>query len=225
MLSSTELSGQVSPVTLLRKRQIDDDDDEDRARQLKRARLTRQNLALFNKMGKKKDAKKASASAPPESTIQSSTTRTTSTTTSGFALQADKNGILLPLDSNPPENLEALRQRLARSRETASPPESVYERYAYKVGTARNESTMVVEMAPLLKEYEDRGYDRVFNQAFTAFPKDVGFNNCLSAPQPDFVEGLSIRQYRPFPVDEHVSGAALYKDDPHSLALPHVAGE
>lgn len=34
-----------------------------------------------------------------------------------------------------------------------------------------------------------------------------------------------MEKYRPFPVDEHVSGAVLYKDDPHSLTLPHMAGE
>ncbi|KAK0727168.1 hypothetical protein B0T26DRAFT_764775 [Lasiosphaeria miniovina] len=85
---------------------------------------------------------------------------------------------------------------------------------------------MVFEVGgKLLKEYDNDGYQRVFNQAFTDFPKDVGFNNSLSAPQPDFVEGLQMREYRPFPVGRQVSGAVLYKDDPNSLALPYVAGE
>lgn len=77
----------------------------------------------------------------------------------------------------------------------------------------------------LLKEYDDKGYHQVFNQAFTGFPKEVGFNDRLSAPQPDFVEGLEKQEYAPVPVDECVSGAVLYKDDPFSLALPHLAGE
>jgi hypothetical protein len=77
----------------------------------------------------------------------------------------------------------------------------------------------------MLKEYDDKRYNRTFNQAFTGFPKDVGFNNGLSAPQPDFVEGLEMQEYRPFPVDDHVSGAVLYKDDRNSLTLPHLAGE
>lgn len=50
----------------------------------------------------------------------------------------------------------------------------------------------------MLKEYDDEGYNRVLNQAFTGFLKDVGFNNGLSAPQPDFVEGLEMQEYRPF---------------------------
>ncbi|KAK0635023.1 hypothetical protein B0T17DRAFT_515079 [Bombardia bombarda] len=212
---------QVSSATLLRKRQIDSDGDK---HQPKRARLTRENLAVFNKMVKK--GKKTSASAPPDSTVESSTTKTVSTTTSGFAIQADENGILQPRYSKPPKNIEDIVERLARSRETASPPESAYKRYVNTVESAPNEATMVFEVGgKLLKEYDDDGYLRVFNQAFTDFPKDVGFNNSLSAPQPDFVEGLQMREYRPFPVGRQVSGAVLYKDDPNSLALPHMAGE
>ena len=77
----------------------------------------------------------------------------------------------------------------------------------------------------MLKEYDDDGYQKAFNRAFTAFPKDVGFNNGLFAPQPDFAEGLEMQQFGPFPVDEHVSGAVRYKDDPYSVTLPHLAGE
>ncbi|KID89012.1 heterokaryon incompatibility protein, partial [Metarhizium majus ARSEF 297] len=210
------------PTTRLRKRQIDSDSDSDsdNQHQLKRARLTRKNLALFDKMGKKK------ASAPPESTDDSNTTKTTSTTTSRFAIQARKNGMLNPLHSKPPTNLENIRKRHARSRATASPPESRFKRYANNVGKAANEATMVVEVSGrLLKEYDDDGYLRVFNQPFTGFPKDVGFNNGLSAPQPDFVEGLEMEEFRPFPVDEHVEAAVLYRDNPGSLTLPHLAGE
>jgi hypothetical protein len=76
-----------------------------------------------------------------------------------------------------------------------------------------------------LKEYNDERYKRAFHRSFTGFPKDVGLDNCLSAPQPDFTEGLEMEEYRPFPVDEYVSRAILYKDDPYSTILPHLAGE
>ncbi|KAK0622001.1 hypothetical protein B0T17DRAFT_493439 [Bombardia bombarda] len=213
-------SEQVSPTTLLRKRQIESDDKH----QPKRVRLTRKNLAVFNKMVKK--GKKTSASAPPDSTVESSTTKTTSTTTSGFAMKADKNGILDPRSSKPPTNLEDIHKRHARSRGTASPTQSEYEDYVNRIDGAPNKATMVFEVGGrLLKKYDDKRYKKVFNQAFTGFPKDVGFNNGLFTPQPDFAEGLEMREFRPFPVDEHVSGAVLYNDDPYSLTLPHVAGE
>lgn len=177
---------------------------------------------MLNKMARKK----AKAPAPPESTVESSSTKTTSTTSSGFAIQAYKNGMLEPRHSKPPANLKDIRARHTRSRETASPPESRFKRYINNVEAAPNEATMLFKVgAYMLKEYDDDGYHQVFNQPFTGFPADVGFNNGLSAPQPDFVEGLEMQQFRPFPVDEHVQGAVLYKDNPSSLTLPHLAGE
>jgi hypothetical protein len=77
----------------------------------------------------------------------------------------------------------------------------------------------------LLKKYSGKGFKRVFNKAFTGYPTDVGFNNGLSAPQPDYIERLEMEAYFPFPVDEYVPGAVLYKDNPHSVTLPHIAGE
>ena len=201
----------------------------------KRARLTRKNLALFDKVGKKESKTKGSkkaASAPPDSTADPSsptptpTTKTISTTTSGFAEQAYKNGILLPFHSAPPKNLKAIHERHAKSRATASPPASDFNGFVKETEGAMNEATIVVEIAGrLLKKYDDdNGYHKQFDQPFSALPKDLGFNNGLSAPQPDFVEGLERREYRPFPVD-HIEGAVLYKDAPCSLALPHLAGE
>ncbi|KAK0655472.1 hypothetical protein B0T16DRAFT_310182, partial [Cercophora newfieldiana] len=220
-----------------RKRQLDSDDDaEPRAKRAQTtrptsepARLTRQNLARFNKMGKKGTSKAPPSASEPSngsSGKSSGTTKAISTTSAGFAIQAYKNGVRQPPYAKPPPNLGDLRERLAVPRATASPPESVYEDYANTVGGAVNEATMVVEMSgELLKKYDDKGYKRAFNQAFTAFPSKVGFNNGLSAPQPDFVEGLRMPEYAPVPVDERVSGAVLYEDNPYSLTLPHVAGE
>ncbi|KIH93620.1 hypothetical protein SPBR_04215 [Sporothrix brasiliensis 5110] len=217
----------VHPET--RKRQQDDDDGGGGAEwQINRARtaylaskptrLTRKNLALFDSKGA---AKKTRTHCESDN---STSTKTLSTTASGFAIQARQNGILDPLDSKPPENLEDMRKRLAEPRSTASPPESEYEDYVHTVGEAPNEATMVGEMLPLLKKYP-KGYKRALNQPFTAFPRGVGLNNGLSAPQPDYVEGLGMEEYRPFPVDKYVDGAVLYKDNPRSVTLPHLAGE
>ena len=116
---------QTSPATQLPKRQSDSDGNDER--QLKRAPLTRKNLAVFNKMATKKESSKALASDPQESTTESTTTTTTkstSTTSSGFAIQAYKNGILNPLHFKPPTNLKDIRAQYTRSRGTASPPPS-----------------------------------------------------------------------------------------------------
>lgn len=131
-----------------------------------------------------------------------------------------------PRSSKPPTNLKDIRARYASSRATASPPESQFNHYITSVESASNEAAMVFEVgSKLLKDYEDEGYKRTFNQQFNGFPKDVGFNNGLSAPQPGFAEGLEMNKFRPFPIDQHVEGAVLCKDDPYSLTLPHLAGE
>ncbi|KAK3334066.1 hypothetical protein B0T19DRAFT_459621 [Cercophora scortea] len=175
----------------------------------KRARLTRENLRLLNKM-----TRSGSGVSP-----------TASTTTNGFKAQAAKNGILDPISSKPYENLRDSVERLNQSRETASPPESVYQDYLDMVGSVPNALSLMIEMTPLLKEYKDRGYSRAFGQRFTAYPKNVGFNNDMSAPQPDFVQGLRQQEFRPLPITDELDSAILFEDDRHSLALPHIAGE
>jgi hypothetical protein len=223
-LPQAEFPPSQTPPRVSRKRQINESDAEPRTKRARTtqstsepARLTRKNLTLFDKMAKKKTS---------GTTDGSSTTKTTSTTSSGFADKARNNGILDPHSSKPPTNLESIRKKHAKSRKTASPPESAYGLYANRIETAGNEATIVVEASGrLLKEYDDKGYPRAFNRAFTNYPKDVGFNNGLSAPQPDFAEGLEKEEFRPFPVGDYIPGASLYQDDPHSLTLPHVAGE
>ncbi len=155
----------IAPTATTRKRKLDSDNNaEPRTKRAwttqptsEPARLTRKNLALFDKMGNTKGSKKTSTHR--NSTDGSSTTKTLSTTASGFAIKARENGILDPLDSKPPKNLEDIRKRLAESRATASPTESVYGDYVHTVGEAPNEATMVGEMLPLLKKYP-RGYKR-----------------------------------------------------------------
>jgi len=100
----------------------------------------------------------------------------------------------------------------------------VFDDYIDRVEEAGNEATVVVQTSELLKKYP-KGYRQAYNQACTGLPKDLGFNHGLSAPQPDFVEGLEKEEFRPFPVDEYIPGAALYQDDPHSVTLPQIAGE
>ena len=79
--------------------------------------------------------------------------------------------------------------------------------------------------AHMLMEYDDNAYHRAFNRQFTGYPKEVGFCQGLSAPQPDFVQGLEMQDFQQFPVDEQVSGAVLCKDDRRSVTLPHFAKE
>ncbi|KAK3904003.1 hypothetical protein C8A05DRAFT_42877 [Staphylotrichum tortipilum] len=109
----------------------------------------------------------------------------------------------MPASSKAPADLDRLAARLARLRSSPSPTTSDYERYLKATGRAGStKMTVLVEMTPLLKTYrDDDGYPREFSHPFTEDP-----------------------EYRPSPA-EQVPGAVLYRDDPDSLALLHLAGE
>ena len=151
--------------------------------------------------------------------------QTTSTTDSGFQDVAFQNGILNPICSKPPTNLKSRQERLDRSRETASPSESDYRHFASAIRRAPNEASVLIETSVLLKRYDEPGYQRSYNQAFSNFPKNVGFNNDLSAAQPDMVEGLDMPEFDPFPVREQLGGVATVYSGPQATTLPHLAGE
>ncbi|TAQ88531.1 hypothetical protein B7494_g3145 [Chlorociboria aeruginascens] len=54
---------------------------------------------------------------------------------------------------------------------------------------------------------------------------NVGFNNGLSAAQPDMVEGLELPEFNPFPVRQQLGRAIVPTLGPHTITLPHLAGE
>ncbi|KAL1893710.1 hypothetical protein Sste5346_006209 [Sporothrix stenoceras] len=147
-------------------------EDEEEQHPPKRARLARRNLARLEK----------------------------STSTAASTIQASKDVFLRPGKSKPPSNLEEIRQRLDQPHDTPSPPESRYELYVEAVEAAETEATIVSQVERLLKHPETKGYRLVLNQAFLAYPEDAGFNEGLESPQPNIVEGLSLNEYRWFPV-------------------------
>jgi hypothetical protein len=204
---------------------------------LKRARLTKENLNTFEKMGGRKrnnPNSKSSQSQPNSSRSRAkskslatteSTSKTVSTTDSSFPRLAFENGVLDPDHSTPHENLGSHQVMLDRARNTASPTESEYTRFAHRIRRAPNKMTMVFEtLSTLLKRY-DGGYGRVYNQAFNDFPRNKGFNDGLSAAQPDMIEGLKISEFDPFPIRQELRGAAVPTLERDPLTLPHLAGE
>ncbi|KAK3903429.1 hypothetical protein C8A05DRAFT_32832 [Staphylotrichum tortipilum] len=113
-----------------------------------------------------------------------------------------------------PKNAKATLDRLNRSRRTASPPESQYQLYCEKIEAAGNEAAVVQRILPLFKDY-DRKYNVDMNRAFVALPKDLGFNDGLSAPSPTLSRASRKKSVR----------AVRFKDDLTSTTLPHFAGE
>ncbi|KAF3763503.1 hypothetical protein M406DRAFT_232605, partial [Cryphonectria parasitica EP155] len=93
------------------------------------------------------------------------------------------------------------------------------------ISNAHTEADVILASQSLLKKDYPQGYKYACNRPFTGFPPDLGFNDGLSAPQPDYVQGLAQSAFGPFPADEQLNGAILYKNDYDPITLPHLAGE
>jgi hypothetical protein len=171
----------------------------------------------------------SAARALSSATYSPNTTRSLSTTSAGSAAKATANGILDQKESCKPANVDALLEAINRCRHSPSPTPEDYNRYLHAVADAPNEATIVHEASKLLKEHQadnDIGYRRVFDQGFTAYPHSLPFNQGLSTPQPDIIEGLRAGEFKPFPVNEILGGTAvLVRDFKSSVTLPHFVGE
>lgn len=218
--------------TQSREQQVIDEGSYDSYQLLSRLPLTRENLALLDKMTGNEEARKPRPATFGSSTFQKTTTlpsraRSLLTTSSNFAPQAMENGILDAFSSDPATNLGILRLQLSERGKNPSPTPSTYERFRQEVAVAKNEATIQHNTAPyLLKTFDPPAvYGRTINQIFTEFPTNVGFNNGLSAPQPDVVEGLRLPQYQPFRLSDNLRSAIPWGGDLYALALPHLAGE
>lgn len=199
------------------------------------APLTERNLEAFTRLRNMGRPKKVKTSNEPKATgsdsksLQPSDSKTSSNTKAAtdpnFPRLAYANGILNPVHSKPPGNLHDLQDQLDKSRDSQSPSESQFRTFARKVKKAPNEASIFPSIFTLLKDDDNDGYDRVINQAFSEFPKNVGLNDGLSAAQPDIVQGLCSEEFDPFPIREELGGAAVPTPECDPPTLPHLAGE
>ncbi|KAK0725659.1 hypothetical protein B0H67DRAFT_571091 [Lasiosphaeris hirsuta] len=190
-------------------------------------RLTRKNLALFNSLNGDNNSgdddnnnNNNNNSGYPESEndSDSDTMNNLSTTTSGFEARAYENGILSPNSSKPAQDLDNIRHHLTRRRSSTQPSENTQQKYYRDISASFNESTASYDIhSKIMKEYDDPRYGRLNNRAITRIRKE-GFNNGLSNPNPDRIEG-----FKTSTLPNHTHNHALH--DGHSLALCHFAAE
>lgn len=191
--------------------------------------LTRENLErLAMSTGSKLPKTETTASEIPLPG-KSNDAKSISTTSVGFEQRAFQNGILNPLKSAPfPVNDKDIKRRLDQSRGSASPPQSQYNRFVGRLDNAINE-TKTIEMYDkyVFQDSEDRHYDSGYlvqpDKGWTAFPSNLGFNNGLSVPKPDKLEGFSRSKFPPS-INE-IQGTTLVKDDANYITLPHMTVE
>ena len=162
---------------------------------------------------------------PRETEDTPSSTKTISTTHPRFPVVVVENGILLPVDSTPPSNFDEILEYINQQRGSPLPQVHEHRRYFDKTAKAENEETVKLPVLRLLKEYEDIGYRSAYSQQFTQYPDNLGFNNGLSPPEPDVVEGIDLQEFGPYPVREKLGGSAVPTPHVHAIALAHMAGE
>ncbi|KAG6353680.1 hypothetical protein INS49_005389 [Diaporthe citri] len=152
-----------------------------------------------------------------------------STTSEGFENRALDNGVLDAVRSGKQAVVDSdAKKKLLASRGSASPTQSQYNKFADRIVEASNEQgTIAVYSKYIFQDTEDThfdiGYRRKEDKMWIEFPKNVGFNNGLSAPKPDMIEGFSRDTFPP--TIEHIKASRLVKDEPRYVALPHVAVE
>ena len=155
----------------------------------------------------------------------SSSTKTVSSSDPRFQQIAVNNGILVPRNSTQPNNFDETRNYLNRPRESASPSLDEYNQYLFDADTADNEDTLKLALIGQLKKYNDGFYRSAYNQQFTEYPSNAGFNDGLSTPKPDLVQGLNLQAFEPYPVKDKLGGSAVPTPSLYPITLAHMAGE
>ncbi|KAI0105040.1 hypothetical protein GGR51DRAFT_201524 [Nemania sp. FL0031] len=189
---------------------------------LKKARLTRQNLALFNNTVELE-------SESSKATLVSQTTWTTS-----FPHKAQENGISLRIFPVPPSNIEDLRRCFLQPNDLPAKSKGKFQRYMKSIDRAHNKAMVSGAIKQyILKDYmEDEDEDdptphyiSVENSPFKDFPENVGFNDNLPPPRPDFTEGVWSESFGEFPIQELSGAVPIRGVNGVDIALPHIAGE
>ncbi|KAG8156481.1 hypothetical protein KVR01_013585 [Diaporthe batatas] len=190
--------------------------------------LTKENLHRLAMSTNSKGPRTASAQSL-RSGNSGETSRSISTTSEGFENRALQNGVLDAVRSGKQAVVDTdLKKKLLASRGSASPTQSQYNKFPDRIVEASNEQgTIAVYSKYIFQDTEDShfdiGYRRKEDKMWTEFPKNVGFNNGLSDPKPDMIEGFARDTFPP--TIEHIKSSKLVRDEPKYVALPHMAVE
>jgi len=170
-----------------------------------------------------KDSTKASAS----------NAKSISSTSSGFRIQLFTNQVFEARRSDKiPVNLKELERCLDCDRQSVSPDDEDALENLIELDQAVNEATLrhsvMQAVRKRIRVREPTGerlvYSNVYDQSFARLPKDVGFNNGLSAPQPDLASGF---RWEAFKFNNVLAGipGVIPHSDMNGISLPHLFGE
>lgn len=203
------------------------------------APLTKANLRQLERMTNTGSGSKSGKSVYSSKTGKTTTTspslgaKSVPTTDSRFEEIFRANGGLSTLDSSqhPPSNKQEIKAYLNKARGSASPTSDDHRSFLYSLGRISNERGVenVFQRKVFQDTYSDRQLEAIdygidVDKQWLAFPKNVGFNNGLSAPKPDMVEGYALRSF-PQSVKQLGGSATLVHDSSTFVSHPHFAAE
>lgn len=203
------------------------------------APLTKANLRRLEKMtdaGSKSgesvyisEAKDTTTSTPSEGVDSDSH----STTNRKFEATFRANGGLDMFQSEqfPPSNEAEIRAYMDQPRRSPSPTHEHHRRFlqdrSHKGSDRDLENTMrgrLLRDTSMTDELQDIKYRVNLGHPWGAFPKNVGFNNSLPTPKPEWIEGYQQSTFPQF--IQQIGGAAtLVHNLSTFIGLPHFAAE
>ena len=136
-----------------------------------------------------------------------------------------ENGILDRFDSTDPVNFNKVRTRLEQSRNSPDPDVQEFKDFCKRIQLSQNEQGVAQAIVPLLCRRTGEGYTQAYDQKFTIFPSNVGFNDGLSPAKPNFIEAYLVDTFKPYPLIRRLGGSAVPVPGGHPIALAHIAGE
>ncbi|MCJ1472463.1 hypothetical protein MMC13_001111 [Lambiella insularis] len=173
----------------------------------------------------KSSKSKQTTTASDGSSTTSSSSKSVSTTDPQFARMAEENGILDRFDSIDPVNFDEVRTRLEQSRNSPEPDLQEFKDFCKRIQLSQNEQGVAQAIIPLLCRRTSEGYTQIYDQKFTMFPSNVGFNDGLSPAKPDFIEAYVANTFKPYPLIRRLGCSAVPVPGGRPIALAHIAGE
>ena len=138
---------------------------------------------------------------------------------------AEENGILDRFDSIDPVNFDKVRARLEQSRNSPDPGLQELKDFRKRIQLSQNKQGVAQAVMPLLCRRTGEGYTQIYDQKFTMFPSNVGFNDGLSPAKPDFIEAYVANAFKPYPLIRRLGGSAVPVPGGRPIALAHIAGD
>lgn len=160
-----------------------------------------------------------------DETGSTTTGRSIATRDPRFFQLARQNGILDDEPDTTPRNLDDILDFIDNERLTPGLTDPEFKRFRDIIRTAPNERSVAWHMNDLLAKREGPTYVQQLDVPFARLPKGLGFNQGMSEPVPDFIEGFLRTSFACDDVLETLGPSVDPTGADFSIPLAHLVGE